>query len=459
MGNNESNHDQASLSDHLVYVLYRGFECFLRLLPMEFVCIIGATMGQVTYFLMPRRRQIVLRNLRIVHHGRLSPRELNALARKTFRTSGLNLVASITASTLTNKEIIERVEVVGREHLLNALANNQGCILLLGHMGNWEVLTQLKTLVPEIKSPASLYRPLNNPLLNRLVKRRRQSRGAALFNRFDGFTKPITLLKSGGFLGVIADQSAGKHGMPVPLYGKLASMTNLPALLHRKTKAPILPVSMCTVSPGRWKVVVHPALEVSADELKDTYKVTARCAKAYEQLMNESPADVLWMHNYWRGANRTALKIRGSVPRNMKPADLSFTVPFYLLIYIPMRPANESLGEVLRYLRSCRPDFHITLVGSIPPPAEADTTLPVVPDEPPHLAANAIRNYEASLPAPFDCALDLSLDGTGTTLLTMAGIDKIFALKNEPPVGGHDDPANYQARLESFITRISPAPE
>lgn len=452
MGDKKSKNKRASVSDYVVYTIYRISETFLRLFPMEVVCCIGAALGQLAYYLMPRRRQIVLRNLRIAYGDQQSPQQIQALVRKTFRTSGLNLIASITASTLSNEELIERVQIEGLENIIDAYKKEKGCILLLGHMGNWEVLTQLKILIPEIESLASLYRPLNNPLLDRLVKRRRQSRGASLYSRKDGFTKPITHLKSGGTLGVIADQSAGKHGMPVPFFGKLASMTNLPALLHRKTKAPILPLSMCTVSPGRWKVVLHPTIEVSEDELKDTYQVTSRCAQAYQNLMTESPADVLWMHNYWRGGNRTALKVRGSAPRKIKPSDYQFTKLFYLLIYVPPQLTTESLGEIIEYLRSCRPDFHITLVGDLEKHPASDLTLTVDPDGPPHLAAGAIRNLDNSMLAPFDCALDLTQDGSGRELLSMAELHKIFALKNHP-----DQAGEYRDHLKSFIQRISPA--
>ena len=169
-----ANHRRASFGDYLAYGIYRVFESFLRLLPMEIVCIIGSALGQLGYLLMANRRKIVIRNLRIAFGNKLSLQEIQALASKTFRSSGLNLIASIRASTLSNDELIGRVEVEGIGNLLKAYDEGHGCILMLAHMGNWELLTQLSVLAPEIKSLASIYRPLDNPLLDNLVKRRRQ---------------------------------------------------------------------------------------------------------------------------------------------------------------------------------------------------------------------------------------------------------------------------------------------
>ncbi|MBT8037070.1 MAG: lysophospholipid acyltransferase family protein [Verrucomicrobiae bacterium] len=461
--NKNSNNPSPSLGDSITYGIYRVFEFVLRLLPMEVVCVIGSGFGQIAYHLMNRRRNVVLRNLRIVYGEQLSMQEIKALTRKTFRHTGQNLIASIPASTLSDEELKQRVEVVGREHFLEAQNQGNGCILLLAHMGNWEILTQLKVLIPEIDSLASLYRPLNNPLLDRLVKRRRQSKDAKLYSREDGFAKPITHLKLGGSLGCIADQSAGKHGVTVSLFGKQTSMTNLPALLHRKTKAPILPISMCSVFPGKWKVVLHPLIEVLEENKRDTYQITTQCADAYEKLMKESPADVLWMHNYWRGGKRTALKIRGQSPRKANLSPHHSSQPFYVLAHSGSTISDEQLAKALTYLRACRPDLNITLTGHHSEFPHTDHCLPINAQDPPHLAVNALSKLEDAMPAPFDCALDFSDDKTGIRLFTKAGIRPQFALSSPPKSAGHGPmPAagssSYDARLDYFIQRISSPP-
>jgi KDO2-lipid IV(A) lauroyltransferase len=462
MGNHKSGSKRASIGDYAAYGIYRVTEALLRLLPMEVVCVIGACMGQLACFLMPRRRGIVMRNLRIVYGSRLSLNEIRALTHKTFRHLGSNLIASIPASIISNDELKERVEIVGVENLIEALNQDKGCILLMAHMGNWEILTQLKILVPEIQSLASLYRPLDNSLLDRLVKRRRQSKGASLYSREDGFAKPIIHLKEGGTLGCIADQNAGKHGMVVPFFGKLSSMTNLPALLHRKTKAPIIPLSMCTAGPGKWKVIFNPAIDIPEHAKKDTYQVTIQCAYAYEKIMSESPADVLWMHNYWRGAKRIALKIRGQTPRNIDHASLQYSKPFCLVIYAGETITDQQLRETLAYFRHYRKDLHITLLGSYSEFAEADTCLLIDVQDPPHLSANSLASLQETMPTPFDCALDFSADDAGKRLFKQAEISPCFTLTS-PLKSGHttttplSSSSNYEQRLEYFTRCITPS--
>lgn len=415
---------RASIGGYAAYGIYRVTEAILRLLPMEAVCVIGSCMGQAGYFLMHRRRRIVMRNLRIAYGENLSLPEIRALTRKTFRHSGLNLMASIPASVIDNDELKERVEVEGLENLHHALGQNQGCILLLAHMGNWEILTQLKVLAPGIQSLASLYRPLNNPLLDRLIKRRRQRKGAILFSKYDSFTKPITHIKQGGTLGCIADQHAGSRGTAIPLFGKTTSMTSLPALLHRKTKAPILPVSMITVGLGQWKVIFHPSINVLETEKKNTYLLTARCAKAYERIMSESPSDVLWMHGYWKVNQSRPLHIDGLKKQTINTAT---SQPFQVLIYTgEYKSSDDRVVTQLHRLQNYRSDIRIITLGKHPILPSADHHIYCDPAEPPHLIYNKILFYDRHSSAPIDCALNFTADGAGKNILTHTQFDHVF---------------------------------
>ena len=434
MGNHNSRSSRASIGDYAAYGIYRVMETILRLLPMEVVCAIGSGLGQAGYFLMHRRRSIVMRNLRIAYGENLNMPEIRALTRKTFRHSGLNLMASMPASVIDNDELKDRVEVEGLENLHHALRQNKGCILLLAHMGNWEILTQLKVLAPEIQSLASLYRPLNNPLLDRLIKRRRQRKGAILFSKYDSFTKPITHIKQGGTLGCIADQNAGSHGTALPLFGKTTSMTSLPALLHRKTKAPILPISMITVGLGQWKVIFHPSITVSEAEKKNTYLLTALCAKAYERIMSESPTDVLWMHGYWKVGRKRPLKIDGTqqkIPQTDSDirAESKDLKPFRILVYLGNTPAtNPHISSQLGALVNSGLNAQLTLVGLAPEHPFADHVIAVSTNEPPHLPSNAIARLDQALPTPFDCAFDFTDTSSGALILQNTGISPIFSL-------------------------------
>jgi len=432
MGSHSTKDPPVKLINYISYGIYRSFEFLLKPLPMEAVCVAGGLIGTLGRLILPGRKAIVIRNLRIAYGDSLNLSEIEALCRRTFWDTGANFLAAIRANTMPPEELHQRMEIVGTEHLEKARQKKAGLILLLGHMGNWETLVQMHLIVPGLTPFGGLYRPLGNPLLDTLVKRRRQKTGTKLFSRNDGFFTPITHLKKEGTLGAFSDQNAGSAGIPVPFFGKLTSMTNLPALLHRRTGAPIMPVSMCTVTPGKWRVIIHPAIKISDAEKNNTPLTTNLCAQAFETIMSESPSDVLWMHGYWKVGRKGPLQIAGI--QRVKNADLipKAVKNFKVLIFTGSLPTDsEEVIEQIHRLKTYRKDIEITLVSEFLTSPDTDVNIKMDSTEPPHIVANQIRLYDLGMQTPLDCAIDFTHDASGEKILKLAGITPRFAMRGK----------------------------
>ena len=420
------------LSHYLSYGLYRGFELLLRPLPIKVVCVIGGILGSISQFLLPSRKRIVIRNLRIAYGDRLSLPEIHTMCNHTYWNVGANLLASLRANYMSDDELNRCVEADGLENLRNAREKDSGLILLLAHMGSWETMVQTPSITALFSPFSALYRPLANPLLDKLVKRRREQTNVKLFSKRDGFFTPIAHLKEKGGLGAFTDQNARDHGISVPLFGKLTSLTSLPALLHRRTGAPIIPVSMSTISNGKWRVRIHPAIEIPDSDKSNAALVTSHCARNFEIMMTESPTDVLWMHHYWKGGRKRPLEISGI--RKEKNALLmeAPTKPFNLLIFAGDIPINEpeALAQLHR-LKHYRPDINITLVSEHLTSPDVDHRIPMIATEPPHIVANAIRKHDLEMQTPIDCALDFTKQAQGNTILKLSGISPIFSMSGK----------------------------
>lgn len=420
------------LQHYLVYGVYRVFEFMLKLLPMKLVCLTGVAIGHLSYLLFRVRKQTVIRNLRIAFGEEMSRKEINLLARKIFHQSGSNLIASIRTSTFSETQLRKRVEIVGAENLDHAKAQGTGVIGLLAHMGNWELFGQLPLILPGLIPTASLYRPIDNPLLDSLIKRRRSREGAQLFSRRDGFFKPIAHIKKGGTLAVLGDQHAGKQGMAVPLFGKLTSLTNLPAILHRRTGASIVPFSMESTTLGKWRVTVHPAVEIPSDKKTDTQYITSLCADAYETMMRSAPSDVFWMHGYWKTGRRGPLKIDGLQKKKTSSQEAAASKPFRVVVYTGDATLESTeMVQCIDELKNYRSDIHLTTVGKRQIYPNCDHFMHLEPDVQDTLIISHLIDYDHSLPAPIDCVLDLTENNSGGRLFKEAGFTHIFAPQGE----------------------------
>lgn len=261
------------------------------LLPGPWLFRLGETLGGVVWHFMPRRRKMILRNLRIAFAGEKDLAQLRCLAKATFRRTGGNLLSAAHTARLSPQQLGEVIHIENLALLEQALAGGQGVVLLLAHMGNWEILSRLIHLFPKGSRAGAFYRPLNNRLLDQRVLQRRQADGTRMFSKRDNPHHVAGFLRAGGIVGILADQRVGIHGELVRFFGCLTRASPLPSLLARRTKSSVLALAVTTEQPGKWKA------EFMAVESPPT---TAHCMVALERAMRAGPVDVFWFQERWK---------------------------------------------------------------------------------------------------------------------------------------------------------------
>ncbi|MFN6016102.1 MAG: lysophospholipid acyltransferase family protein [Verrucomicrobiota bacterium] len=274
--------------ESLGHSLLEGIVCRL---PGSWAFHLGEILGGFAWHLLPQRRRIVIRNLRIALAGEKTLTEIQRMAKQSFRRSGASLICAAHTARLSPSEV-RRVVTVENLHLLEqAQARGQGVVLLLAHMGNWELLTKLVHIFPRGSKCGAFYRPLNNPLLDARILRRRKLDGTRMFSKRDPFHQVTGFLREGGIVGILADQRVGRHGEMVPFFGRFTSASPLPSLLARRAKSEVLSLSLETVAPGKWKAILQQV---------PSPPTTTQCMAALEQAMRCSLVDVFWLQERWK---------------------------------------------------------------------------------------------------------------------------------------------------------------
>lgn len=275
-----------------------------RQLPAETVFVIGEHLGRAIWPFMKARRNTIARNLRIA--GAVCAEESESAARTSFIRTVANLICSSVSTNMRGEDISEMLEVENPELLAEAAAKGKGVMLLLAHMGNWELLTRLHRTFPEGVKIGGFYRPLNNPILDERMLRERQADGARMFSKRDSLHHVSSFLRENGVVGILADQRVGWQGELVPFFGRLTRTSPVPSLLARRCKSEALALSFRTIAPGRWVARYHP--------VEKPYSTT-NCMAALEKAMEVSLIDVFWMQERWKmyiGKRATPVKWLGS---------------------------------------------------------------------------------------------------------------------------------------------------
>ena len=322
----------------LQYVLARGLITLLQRLPIGLAYKLGRGTGWLSWKIMSKRRAVVRKNLEVVNawmeaqsannewrindggeeqgmaivDSAMSSAECNspstirhysslpleAQTKEVFQRAGANLFSGFTFNRMSPEQVEHHIQVEGLGHLETALAAGKGAIILLAHMGPWEALTQLPGFAARhgIEAPfGAMYRPLNNSYLDDWFKCQREASGTRLFSRRDGFHKPVDFIRNGGMLGILADQKM-REGPSAKYFGVDTATSPIPGLFHRRSKAPMLALSVVSVAPLRWVLTLAPVAFPEGLDLGNREALASICNQALEQCLACSPCDGFWLH-------------------------------------------------------------------------------------------------------------------------------------------------------------------
>ncbi len=273
----------------------------LAYLPSSFGLWVGRRLGDLAYWVLPRRRVVASDNLaRAFGEGR-SRRERDRLCRESFRHLGMTLVEACVFFFRPPSVLLSRVRVEGEEHLYAAAAHGLGVLLLTAHLGNWELLAAAHVLTGY---PLSVVvRPLDSPILNWLVTRFRERSGVELIAKRRALPEILNALRRQRVVAILLDQNATRReGVFVPFFGRLASTSKSLALLALRAGAPVVPVFVHRESYGGHRVMIEPELPPprTGDVQKDVDAYTAAFTRCVEDTVRHWPEQWLWMHERWR---------------------------------------------------------------------------------------------------------------------------------------------------------------
>jgi KDO2-lipid IV(A) lauroyltransferase len=189
-------------------------------------------------------------------------------------------------------ENIERAEAI----------RGKGVLLLAGHFANWEIMPIAASRFG--LDGAIVYRPPNNPYVDRYIARARGAKGLKeQISKHHGTKRIFTLLRSGRAILLLADQKTNE-GIPAPFFGREAMTTPAPAALALKLNVPIVFASNRRVGGAHFVVTVHPPLPFtpSGDHDADIRSLTAAINARLEEIVRAHPGQWLWIHRRWPGA-------------------------------------------------------------------------------------------------------------------------------------------------------------
>ena len=243
--------DDKKMAKPLSHALLR----FLSLLPRSLLQWLGTLVGRLHALANTRAARVTTANLNLCFPT-LNAAETQRLVRASLVETGKTMLET-PAVWLGKTARIDRwiVAVENEALLLEALAETPGLLILLPHLGNWELFN---VYFRRHGRMTAVYQPPEEASLDALITELRSRHGNELVpaNR-RGLTRLYQSLKQGGRLVILPDQIPAS-GRFVPFFGNQALTDELSVRLLKKTHAKMLGAAVLRLPSGQFKLVFMP---------------------------------------------------------------------------------------------------------------------------------------------------------------------------------------------------------
>lgn len=275
-------------SGYVKYFLFRGACWLVGVFPARVSHGAAVTVGEISYWLLRRKREVVLENMMRVR-PEAGPAEWRRLARGCFREYARYWVDFLRCYHLTFREIFYDLLVPhGVEWFTKCLAGGKGAVLALPHYGSWDMIGGWVGhqfpfwAVAERIKPRALYE------FHTELRRRMGIKIIPLGE--NTVEKVIEALMRNEMVALLSDRVIAGAGVEVEFFGEKILMPVGPALLAVKLGTPVIPCQIIRQA-GKYHGYVGPPLdiEITGDTRRDVQINTQKLARVFEDFIRRDP--------------------------------------------------------------------------------------------------------------------------------------------------------------------------
>jgi len=264
----------------------------LEWLPLPLAYGLARGYARILDLAIPRLRRSASQNLAFALPGKNPIPVVDGV----FRSIARLLVAFARFPSIRRDTIGRWIRCEGMEYYEDAKRKGRGVLFATAHFGNWELSAFAHAL---LAAPMNVVvRPLDNPLIDRLIERRRALSGNVPIFKKDYARAILKALAANEAVGILIDQNASLDtGVFVDFFGTPACAGAGFAKLAARSGASVIPGFAIWSDPEqRYVLRFYPPIAMTGDVARDTQALQSQL----ESVIREYPDQWLWIHRRWK---------------------------------------------------------------------------------------------------------------------------------------------------------------
>ncbi|MEN8357261.1 lysophospholipid acyltransferase family protein [Acinetobacter towneri] len=265
--------------------------------PLSFLQLLASCIAILLYSFNSLLKRITGINLKLAY-PELDETAYQAFLKKSLKSQCMTYIESIKCWGMPPEYSLNQIKnIYGEQHLTEALANKKGVIVVVAHLGCWELLNAWLNLHA---APMIMYKPNKHKAVDRFMLEARQRLNATLVPTDENGVRAIFKhLKQGGLTVILPHHlPKASGGIYSEFFGQKTLSTTLVSKLASKTQCNIVGLSCIRDETSGFNVYCSPL----SDQIlsKDLQTSVGSLNKNLESMINVAPEQYVWSYKRFR---------------------------------------------------------------------------------------------------------------------------------------------------------------
>lgn len=269
----------------------------VALLPLSLLQLIASWFALLLNSFESSIKRITRINVQLAY-PHLTSQQHQALTKSSLKSQCMTYVESIKIWGMPQKYNVGLIKnIFGEQHLTEALNSEKGTIVVLLHLGNWELVN---VWLNQYTAPVIMYKPSKNKGIDRFMLEARQSTRAKLVPTDENGVRAIFKhLKQGGLTVILPDHLPKPSGGIYSYFFQQNTLsTTLLSKLASKTQCNVIGISCLRNLDTHFYIhctqlsenILSKDLQVSVNQLNQDV----------EAMINVAPEQYIWSYKRFR---------------------------------------------------------------------------------------------------------------------------------------------------------------
>ena len=276
------------------FILIKVLFIFFKIIGYKYSSNLGFLIGKIIGPIF-RSKKLIIKNLQKANLQKQN--NLEKIASDVLGNYGRIFAEYVHLKNFRNDKLKKYISIKGLEHLENLKKSKKRAVFISGHFNNFELMAmQIEKAGIEL---ATIYRPLNNFLLNKTMEQIRTEnicknqikKGRA------GSREIIKNLIKGKSIAIMIDQRV-REGKKIDFFNNQATTTTIPAQLVKKYNCELVPVYIERRKNNYFKMFVSKPIKI--DKNKSVLEITKFLNNLLERMILRNMDQWIWTHNRWK---------------------------------------------------------------------------------------------------------------------------------------------------------------